>query len=80
MSATANTLQREQARLLDRLGDAAWLRGVGIGLVDGAPGLVISAAAGAGSEAGRAVRAVRLTVPYRIRELGPVRKRRDDAT
>lgn len=79
MSASANTLQREQARLLGRLDDAEWLRGVGIGLVDGEPGLVISAALGAGDTAQRAVRAVRLKVPYRIRELGPVRKRPDEA-
>lgn len=78
MSASANTLQREQARLLDRLGDAVWLRGVGIGLVDGTPGLVISAARGAGEAAATAVQAGHLTVPFRVRELGPVRKRARD--
>ena len=78
MSASANTLQREQARLLDRLGDAVWLRGVGIGLVAGTPGLVISAAPGTGDAAATAVQAVHLTVPFRVRELGPVRKRARD--
>jgi regulation of enolase protein 1 (concanavalin A-like superfamily) len=79
MSATANTLQREQARLLTRLDDAKWLRGVGIALVDGQPGLVISAASGAGDAAAAAVQAVKLKVPFRIREVGLVRKRPRDA-
>lgn len=78
MSPSANTLQREQARLLEALGNAAWLRGVGIGLVRGEPGLVISATTGASELAVRAVRDAALTVPYRIRELGRVRKRTGD--
>jgi hypothetical protein len=78
MSSTANTLQREQARLLDRLDDAGWLRGVGIGIVNGEPGLVISAAAGAREAAQAAADAAKLAVPFRIRELGPVRKRARD--
>jgi hypothetical protein len=70
------TIEDAKADVLQRMGDEPWLKGVGIGLVADAPGVVISVDP-TGEQAARAMLSgMKVNVPTRIQVLGPIRKRR----
>jgi hypothetical protein len=75
MSIKGSVLQGAKEALIDALDAKPWLVSVGIGLVDGAPGLVVSVQRKASADAKRAVDDLNLSVPLKIREVGEVRAR-----
>jgi hypothetical protein len=77
VTVTTRQLLDAKTRLERRLRDASWLRGVGIGLVDGAPGLVISVAPGGEGSARAIVTEVAPELPARVQVLEGVHKRRN---
>jgi hypothetical protein len=75
MSRTAKQLESAMTRLRRSLHDPDWLTGLGIGLVDDEPGIVVSVRPDAIEVARKAVADVALEVPVRVRGVGPIRKR-----
>lgn len=61
--------------LLRQIGDQSWLRGIGIGLVDESPGLVLSVSARGKEPALAAIAALEERVRVRVQVVGPIRKR-----
>ncbi len=74
MSASKEQLQRAKKYVSDQIGDAPWMRGIGIGLVEDEAGVVVSVAADGAKAARMAIDKLRLPFPVRIRVLGPIRK------
>jgi hypothetical protein len=62
-------------QMLERAGRWPWLVGVGVGKVDEAVGLIASVKKGSGDTARRTIGRMGLTVPIRVREVGPIRAR-----
>jgi len=62
-------------RILDALAHEPWIRGVGVGLVDDRPGVVVSVEETAREAAEAAVASLDLDVPVRVRVIGPVTAR-----
>lgn len=71
-SADLNTAKKA---LLSQAKNEEWLMSIGIGLVDAVPGLIVSVKLRATAQAQKLLAAARVSVPVRIREIGPVRKR-----
>lgn len=75
MKATVEQLESAKSAALRRLRSKSWLRGIGIGKVADAPGIVFTVAPD-GEKAIEAVLAkLHLDVPTRVQVLGPIRKR-----
>jgi hypothetical protein len=58
------------------MADEPWLMGVGIGLVDDGPGIVVSVEPDGEQAAREILSEIDIDVPSRIQVLGPIRKRR----
>ena len=69
-------LKAAKEALERRVAGEPWVRGIGVGLVDARPGLVLSVALGSEQDAERCVRESGLDVPVRVRGIGEVAKRR----
>jgi hypothetical protein len=74
MASSARKLENEHARAVEGLKDAPWLRSIGIGLVGGKPGLVVSVAKSGEARAAKSIEALGLGVRTRIQVMGRVRK------
>ncbi len=75
VEASEQQLAVTKARVAEKLGDTPWVRGIGYGLVDGRPGVILSVAPAGEAAAHRLVDRLTLPAPIEIRVLGPVRKR-----
>jgi hypothetical protein len=77
MRASRKRIDEAKAAIVRRMADETWLKGVGIGLVNDGPGIIVSVAAD-GEEAAREILSgIDTDVPTRVQVLGPIRKRRD---
>ena len=75
MSKDVAELMAAKEAVLETTKDEAWLKSVGLGLVNGGPGLVVSVAPRATARAKQVLDKEHLEVPCRIREIGPIRTR-----
>jgi len=75
MDAQERKLERARKSLLARIGNPRWLRGIGFGLVDNAPGIVLSVDPAKLDTVRGLVDSLSISVPIRVRGLGTVRKR-----
>ncbi|TPW15044.1 MAG: hypothetical protein FD129_967 [bacterium] len=75
MDATEKKLEKARNSLLAELGNPKWLRGIGFGLVEKAPGIVLSVDPATVEKARQIIDGLSLSVPIRVRAMGAVRKR-----
>jgi len=73
-------VERAKRRLLIETKDRDWIQGVGVGLVEGRIGLIVSVAPKTKPAASRLLRRLDLDVPTQIRAVGEIRARKPGKT
>jgi hypothetical protein len=75
MRAEERRLAAAVEKVRRKLSGVEWVRGVGVGLVDRLPGIVISVRPDAARRARVVLGELEVGVPVKVRAVGPVRKR-----